>query len=173
MGNPMQVLDTSALLAWPIEKFRDAICSSTQISELERVDLNRSLLIETIDINWMMPTGKGMASAKKAAQESGDLARLSDVDLDILAICFDLQQNQTDFTLFSDDYRVQNVAVHAKMKVKSINTKGVSAAWYWEAKCKGCRAVRKLDDSPRRGRKGSVMDCDVCGSEMVLKKKRG
>lgn len=169
----MQVLDTSALLAWPIEKIRDSICSSTQIAELEKVDLNRSLLIETIEINWKVPTSKGLDSAKKAAQESGDLARLSDVDLDILAICFDLQENQSDFELFSDDYRVQNVAALAKMRVKSINTKGVSAIWYWEARCTGCRAVTKLNDNPRRGRKGSVMDCDICGSEMVLKKKRG
>ena len=169
----MQVLDTSALLSWPIDKLEGCICASTQINELENLDKNRSMLLETVRIVWKSPSEEGIGLAKSTSQSSGDLPRLSDVDLDILGVCFDLKLSGDDFTLFSDDYRVQNVARFANFKVKSINTKGVSSVWIWEAKCIGCRATSKLTKEPKRGRKGSVMDCEICGSEMKLKKKRG
>ena len=172
-GSTMQVLDTSALLSWPVGKLTGCVCATSQVNELENLDKNRSMLIETVSIVWKSPSKEGMQLAKTTSQACGDLPRLSDVDLDILAVCFDMKLSGDDFTLFTDDYRVQNVARYAKFEVKSVNTKGVTSVWIWEAKCIGCRATSKLTKEPRRGRKGSVMDCEICGSEMKLKKKRG
>ena len=48
----MAVLDTSALLSWPIERCREQIVSILQQTELLNVDEQRWLLIDSLDMDW-------------------------------------------------------------------------------------------------------------------------
>ena len=74
-------------------------------------------------------------NAREVAAKSGDLPRLSDVDLDVLALALGL-----DVPLFTDDYRLQNTMQSADKITSSSNLK--QQVWKWESRCTGCRKNR-------------------------------
>ena len=98
---------------------------------------------------------------------SGDLPRLSDVDVDVLALAIAL-----DATLVTDDYRLQNTMQALQRPTKSVGTTGAKQVWRWELRCTGCRATSPVPANVDRSKKGSVADCDVCGSPMNIKRAR-
>ena len=86
------ILDTAALLAWPVEKLKNGIVAISQLRELEKVSQERVMLIESIDLRWISPNPESILKAKSAASNSGDLERLSDVDLDLIALTFQFDE---------------------------------------------------------------------------------
>ena len=121
------ILDTAALLAWPIEKLKNEIVAISQLRELENVSEERMMLIESIDLKWISPTQDSILKAKNAARNSGDLARLSDVDIDLIALTFQLDEE-----LFTDDYRIQNTLTKAGQRWSPVIQKGITGVWVWE-----------------------------------------
>ena len=103
----MRVLDTAALLYWPVAELNGGICSTSQQSELEQVSLQRYMLISSLDIDWRVPTPNWIDEAKQQAASSGDLPRLSAVDVDVLALAIGLNM-----PLYTDDYRMQLSLIH-------------------------------------------------------------
>ena len=99
----MAVLDTSALLSWPIERCRQQIVSILQQTELLNVDEQRWLLIDSLDMDWRTASPEERNVVHELASKTGDLPRLSDVDIDLIALAI---SNQT--TLVTDDYRMKN-----------------------------------------------------------------
>ena len=61
------------------------------------------MLVFALDIDWRQVPSDWLKNAREIAAKSGDLPRLSDVDLDILALALGL-----DLPLITDDYRLQN-----------------------------------------------------------------
>ena len=72
----MPVLDTAALLHWPVERMVGGIVAHSQLDELRRLSPQRAMLVESIDIEWM---SMGTIDAEEAAATTGDLPRLSPV----------------------------------------------------------------------------------------------
>ena len=164
----MRVLDTAALLHWPVDQLADGVCAISQQAELERVSPQRSLLVQSLDsIEWRDVPPAWLQDAKEAAALSGDLPRLSDVDVDVLALAIAL-----DATLVTDDYRLQNTMQALQRPTKSVGTTGAKQVWRWELRCTGCRATSQVPANVDRSKKGSVADCDVCGSPMNVKRAR-
>jgi UPF0271 protein len=164
----MRVLDTAALLYWPVEQLADGVCAISQQAELERVSAQRFLLVQSLDsIQWRDVPPAWLQDAKEAAAMSGDLPRLSDVDVDVLALAIAL-----DATLVTDDYRLQNTMQALQRPTKSVGTTGAKQVWRWELRCTGCRATSPVPANVDRSKKGSVADCDVCGSPMNIKRAR-
>lgn len=164
----MRVLDTAALLHWPVDQLADGVCAISQQAELERVSPQRSLLVQSLDsIEWRDVPSAWLQDAKEAAASSGDLPRLSDVDVDVLALAIAL-----DATLVTDDYRLQNTMQALQRPTKSVGTVGAKKVWRWELRCTGCRATSPVPANVDRSKKGSVADCDVCGSPMNVKRAR-
>ncbi len=164
----MRVLDTAALLHWPVDQLADGVCAISQQAELERVSPQRSLLVQSLDsIEWREVPPAWLQDAREAAASSGDLPRLSDVDVDVLALAIAL-----DATLVTDDYRLQNTMQALQRPTKSVGTTGAKQVWRWELRCTGCRATSPVPANVDRSKKGSVADCDVCGSPMNVKRAR-
>ena len=164
----MRVLDTAALLHWPVDQLADGVCAISQQAELERVSPQRSLLVQSLDsIEWRDVPPAWLQDAKEAAALSGDLPRLSDVDVDVLALAIAL-----DATLVTDDYRLQNTMQALQRPTKSVGTTGAKQVWLWELRCTGCRVTSPVPANVDRSKKGSVADCDVCGSPMNVKRAR-
>ena len=164
----MRVLDTAALLHWPVDQLADGVCAISQQAELERVSPQRSLLVQSLDsIEWRAVPPAWLQDAKEAAASSGDLPRLSDVDVDVLALAIAL-----DAILVTDDYRLQNTMQALQRPTKSVGTTGAKQVWRWELRCTGCRATSPVPANVDRSKKGSVADCDVCGSPMNVKRAR-
>ena len=87
----MRVLDTAALLYWPAQEIAGGICAVSQQDELERVSAPRYLLVSSLEIDWREIEPQWLADARSLAAESGDLPRLSAVDLDVLALAIGLK----------------------------------------------------------------------------------
>lgn len=161
----MAVLDTSALLNWPIERCRGEIVSILQQRELETVDQQRWLLIDSLEMDWRTATIEERQTAIEIASKTGDLPRLSDVDIDLLALAI---ANET--TLITDDYRMKNVARSANVSVQGVMTTGGKKQWKWILRCIGCRQTEEVSSEAHRSKHDDVKICDRCGSPMKLKR---
>ena len=163
----MRVLDTAALLHWPVAELADGICAESQRQEIERLSPQRAMLVFAIDLDWRQVSPKWLEIARDEAAKTGDLPRLSDVDVDVLALALGL-----DLPLFTDDYRLQNVMQSAGKVATSVESEGAKKVWRWELRCTGCRIKTEVPSDVDRSKKGAVKDCDICGSPMMLKKAR-
>ena len=163
-----RVLDTAALLHWPPNRLAGGVCAHSQRQELERLSEARSMLIDAADLEWRSPTPAALEAAKTAAGASGDLARLSDVDVDVLALALSMQA-----VLVTDDYRLQNTFRHAGGTVEPVVNAASKHVWSWEQRCKGCGATSALEPDVARSKQGSTGECRICGSPLEVKRRRG
>ncbi len=161
----MAVLDTSALLNWPIERCQGQIVSILQQEELARVDEQRWLLIESLDMEWRTASVEHRQMVHDVASTTGDLPRLSDVDIDLIALAI---ADQT--KLITDDYRMKNVAREAGLVVEGVLTTGGKKQWKWVLRCIGCGQVDPVLSDAHRSKKDDVKLCDRCGAPMKLKR---
>jgi rRNA maturation endonuclease Nob1 len=115
------------------------------------------MLVESIDMNWM---SCGLDEATEAASKTGDLPRLSPVDLEVLALAI-----STGEKLFTDDYSLQNVCRSLDHQFEAVSNKKSTQQWGWQLKCIGCKATKKADSQ-------SEQECDICGSPMKVKRVR-
>lgn len=162
-----RVLDTAALLHWPVHQLAGGICAPSQVHELERLSPARVLLVESADVEWRTVSADALDAAKACAKTSGDLPRLSDVDLDVLALALEAEA-----VLVSDDYRLQNTFKLAGGTVQSVANAPSKQVWIWEQRCTGCGVSSAMSSEASRSKKGSIGDCHVCGSPVVVKRRR-
>ena len=162
-----RVLDTAALLHWPVHQLAGGICAPSQVEELERLSPARALLVESADLQWRAVSVPALKRAKDCAKATGDLPRLSDVDLDVLALALEAEA-----VLVTDDYRLQNAYQHAGGSVEAVANAPSKHVWIWEQRCTGCGATSEVPSEVSRSKKGQLGDCDVCGSPVVIKRRR-
>ena len=153
----MPVLDTAALLHWPVEKIAGNLVANSQMAELENLSPERAMLVEALDLRWESPDTK---DAEIAAAKTGDLPRLSPVDLDVIAIAINSNE-----TLYTDDYSMQNVCRFLGLDFQPVFNQKSKKQWFWQLKCIGCKATKKADSQ-------SEQECDICGSPMKVKRVR-
>ncbi|MDP6870375.1 MAG: hypothetical protein QGI21_06365 [Candidatus Poseidoniaceae archaeon] len=153
----MPVLDTAALLHWPIQRLVGGIVAHSQLDELKKLSTERALLVETIEMSWMTPP---IGDAEAAAAKTGDLPRLSPVDLEVLANAL-----STGHTLYTDDYSLQNVCRSIGHPFEAVSNKRSNQQWQWELRCIGCRATSEANSNEDK-------ECEICGSIMKIKRKR-
>ena len=153
----MPVLDTAALLHWPVEKIAGNLVANSQMAELENLSPERAMLVEALDLRWESPDTK---DAEIAAAKTGDLPRLSPVDLDIIAIAINSNE-----TLYTDDYSMQNVCRFLGLDFQPVFNQKSKKQWFWQLKCIGCRATKEIEIEKEE-------TCEICGSPMKVKKAR-
>ena len=153
----MPVLDTAALLHWPVEKIAGNRVANSQMAELENLSPERAMLVEALDLRWESPDTK---DAEIAAAKTGDLPRLSPVDLDVIAIAINSNE-----TLYTDDYSMQNVCRFLGLDFQPVFNQKSKKQWFWQLKCIGCRATKEIEIEKEE-------TCEICGSPMKVKKAR-
>ena len=158
------VLDTAALINWPIESLHEGYVVENQRLELSRFSPERMLSIEAAKLKWMSPSVESLNQAKKISHETGDLDGLSETDLSLLALVIDIKGH-----LYTDDYRIQNVCSSAGIRWSPVETDGISETWNWELKCRGCGRVTSGRGGTRLARE-SPGECEDCGSELRFRK---
>ncbi|HIG03353.1 MAG TPA: hypothetical protein EYQ53_03090 [Candidatus Poseidoniales archaeon] len=157
------ILDTSALLAWPPQKWLGCFCVFGQIVEMERHSPERAMLLENQGPDFIIPDPASVSKVEENAALTGDLPRLSPVDVELLALT-----QQLNGTLHTDDYRMQNVARKMQLSWKAVSVKASKAAWSWILLCSGCRAVSKVESSDS----DNIPECGICGSPQKLKRSK-
>lgn len=85
------------------------------------------------------------------AEEIGEVRRLSEADVSILALAMELSA-----TIITDDYSVQNMARILGISYLTVNERGIEKVWTWKYRCTGCG--RFFSESYER--------CPICGSQI-------
>ncbi len=152
----MEVLDTAALLSWPAEMLTNGISATSQLAEVERLSPARHLLIEAQGPRFVDPTPSAVEMAKGASQKTGDLAGLSKVDIDVLALAL-----SSGCPLVTDDYRMQNVCESLNHPWRGVIQSGVKEVRNHVLICTACGAVHSREGI-----------CPDCGSALKLKREK-
>lgn len=101
------------------------------------------------------PTDASRLKVISAAKNTGDMERLSDTDVDLLAKALELGER---CRLITDDYAMQNVACGLSITVQDIAQNGITHILRWRLRCDGCKRYFDEDEC-----KAGDM-CPVCGS---------
>ena len=118
---------------------------------------NKRYIIERIlrfgdfdDYRWMCST-YSREEIKNAARKTGDLEKLSETDIDVLALAKELG-----VTLVSDDYNIQNVAEKIGIKYISVFNKRISKFFVWRKYCPACKKYLGSE----------LNECPTCGTAL-------
>ena len=99
----------------------------------------------------------------KESRDSGELANLSEADLELLAASIELKNNGLEITIVSDDFSVENIADKLSLKFNSVTTRGIKHNVEWIHFCPGCSQRVKKQERDET--------CYICGTK--LKRKMG
>ena len=109
------------------------------------------------------PMSESLKIVSDTAEETGDIAALSNTDQEIMALFLDLMNDFPDQKglLISNDYSVQNTCIKLKIPYYSFQKQGIKKSIKWEIYCPNCFEIF----SPKLlGKK-----CDHCGA--ILKRR--
>jgi UPF0271 protein len=98
-----------------------------------------------------------MEKVKEEARKSGDLGRLSPVDLTVIALGLDLGG-----VVYSDDYSIENVCTRLDIQYRPVGTGGIKKVEKWNYQCIGCK----------KWYKEKMDECPICGSPMKAHRKK-
>lgn len=127
----------------------------------EVIRLRLQLARETNKLEFRTASPQATQQISEAIQHTGDSGRLSNVDIELLAIALELQEQGQTVIVVSDDYSIQNVANKLHIAYSSLSTFGIRYQFQWIIYCPGC--YRKYPGE------ATMTYCEYCGSR--LKKK--
>lgn len=148
------ILDSSAFLSG--FKPENAYTVQEVLDELrgENVRLRINISLKDGSLKLQKPGNKEIQEVKKAAGETGDIAKLSDTDIKLLSVALYFKDNAI---LITDDYSIQNLACKLGVKIASTTEGEIEKVLAWKNICIGCGRKFKAE---YRGK------CDFCGSKL-------
>lgn len=155
------VLDTSAVLSGKrLDTDAQLYAPEAVLSEFEREDRDRRALDYLRDAGLRIrdPSEQARDDVLDVAHETGDDARLSAADRDVLALALDV-----DGAVATDDYSIQNVAEVLEIRYRTVTQEGIDEVWEWVEQCTACGRTVEAD----------VDACPVCGSELEMVRSDG
>ncbi|WP_457752861.1 type II toxin-antitoxin system VapC family toxin [Thermococcus sp.] len=111
-------------------------------------------LISAGKVKVLMPSEESIEVIKMKALETGELDELSEADIEVLALAYELKA-----VLFTDDYNLQNIAKTLGIRFKTLK-RGIRKVIRWRYVCIGCN--KKFEREPLGG------ICPDCGSPARL-----
>jgi len=153
------ILDTSAILSGKPLDFEDMQIVTTQgvSDELKPGgrDYQNFQFLREKGLVILAPSLKAMAKIKEIAVETGDIDRLSNTDLEILSLAYELKKDDKNSVILTDDFSIQNVAEYLKIRYEGINQSKITKKFKWTCRCQGCG--KKFEDN--------IKVCPICGAE--------
>ena len=155
----LYVLDATAIRAGiPTQDPTRYFTTPGVVDEVKKGKAARDLALALeISITVKMPGADALRVIQAAASRTGDDGRLSETDIQVLALALELKA-----TIISDDYSVQNVAKVLDIPCQG-NLEGIRKVLNWTYRCRGCG--RYYDEAQP--------DCPICGSEVRTVRRRG
>lgn len=147
------VLDTTALFnAKDFPPDFEIIVAQGVLDELASWGLSdRVTNLLGVRIHVFSAGAESRAKVREAAENTGDIDRLSPVDMEVLALAVEMKA-----PLISDDYSIQNVAKVLDIKCIPMEQRGIKKVYYWKYKCRGCG--KEYDRK--------IKECQICGKEL-------
>jgi UPF0271 protein len=155
------IVDTSSILAgFQFDSTLTYYISPLAADEIRRGKKKEDLdsLVEREVLIIQAPSLQTMDRVTVGAQESGDINRLSRADIEILALALEIAGE-----VITDDYSIQNLAKKLDIPFRAFGKPPIREEFKWTYRCKGCGKFNKEPQEP---------DCPICGSEVVMKRKR-
>jgi UPF0271 protein len=150
------VLDTSALFAMQDLPPGEVYVTGGVVAELRKYEDPRLRYWEDL-LTVASPSSQAMDAVKRAAARTGDDARLSPTDMEVLALALELKAE-----LLTDDYSIQNLSRVLGVRYRGVGMKGIKEVIRWKYRCTGCR--KEWDEN--------YPDCPVCGSPLRSSRSR-
>lgn len=152
----MKVLDTSGILHSDLDfSSCDYVITNSVLQELH--DENSRLMVEHGIRNGYIkvrePKVEIIEKVKKTARETGDLYKLSNADIDVIALAL---ENKA--VVISDDYSIQNLAKILNLRYQTTAQEGIKKNYKWEKVCGACGLKHSAE----------FKTCEVCGSKLRL-----
>lgn len=122
------VLDTTALIFLADFSAFEEVCTVQDVVD-EVKDRMTSMKLAALlkELKVIEPSRMSVDEVKEIAEQTGDLPRLSETDIKVLALA-----RQTGGILISDDYGIQNVAGHAGIKFVSVHNPEIKKLRKWQ-----------------------------------------
>jgi UPF0271 protein len=114
--------------------------------EAELLDLRSRSRLHIFETRVESPIPGALQKARQAAAETGDLSVLSPADLDVLAKALEYGA-----TVATDDYAVQNVALHLGLKIEPIGQPKIRRELKRVQRCQGCGVAFEGEACPDCG----------------------
>jgi len=153
------VLDSSALFyGKDLPSDYECVVTPGVVQELIRHGMGErlNLLLDT-KLKELSPSILSVRAVRDAASKTGDIRRLSETDIEILALAYEMK-----YELVTDDYSIQNLAKVIGVRTLGMEQSGIHEVFEWQAKCSGCGKLFAAH----------VEICDICGSATRTKRKR-
>lgn len=122
--------------------------------EAELKDIRTRSLLAIFEARVESPSPQSRKAAEKGARETGDIRTLSTADLDVLAKALEYGG-----VLATDDYALQNVALHLGLKIEPIGQPRIKRIRKHIQRCRGC------------GSRFEGIACPDCGTPAPKKKR--
>jgi UPF0271 protein len=123
--------------------------------ERELKDLRSKSLLHIYGTRVESPSAEALQRARKAAEETGDISVLSSADLEVLAKALEYEA-----TLATDDYALQNVALHLGLKIEPVGQPAIKRKMRRVQRCMAC------------GRAFEGEACPDCGTPKKRRERR-
>jgi len=140
---PRIVADSSVFI---LGKRLDGEIITVPSVEAELKDLRSRSLLQISGASIHSPTCEAICRARAAAKETGDLQVLSTTDLEVLAKAIECEA-----AIATDDYAVQNVAMHLGLKIEPIGQPVIKRKVKRVLRCYGCGGTFEGESCPDCG----------------------
>ena len=160
MSEPAYILDSTAFYAGiPYQGNGRYFTTYLVLEEVKHHNVGSSLIHTRVQVTE--PSPESVSKVRSTASKTGDIGALSQTDVSLLALAFDLSRTGGGAQLVSDDFAVRNVAEVLSIPLSETSMKGDE--WKnisWKLFCKGCG---KQYTNPK------LTECQVCGTKLVRK----
>lgn len=127
---------------------------SSPAVEAELKDLSSRSRFHIFGAQVENPSSQSLKAARQAAAETGDIAVLSQADLEVLALAL-----EHGAALATDDYALQNVALHLGLKIEPVGQPVIKRKLRRVQRCRACGRALEGDA------------CPDCGTESMKRKR--
>jgi UPF0271 protein len=163
------VLDTSAFVAGfdPFSLSEDQVTVPKVEEEIRRNSMNKlrfETALENRRVKVKAPSQEFINQIKESSTKVGDSFKLSETDIELLALALELKTTGYSPQIVSDDYSIQNVATQLGMEFLSLATFGIKRLLVWIRYCPACYREYPANSS--------MKECTVCGTALKRKPRR-
>ena len=144
-------MDTTGIIyATDFSRFEEIVVPPEVVEEVK--DLASRLKLASIkNIRVEEPSKESVEKVKEVAKKTGDLARLSQADLKVLALGY-----EKGYVVVSDDRNVQNICCFLGIRFLSIFSPRIRKKIVWKEYCDSCKRVFDV----------GTKVCPVCGRKL-------
>jgi len=159
------ILDTASFLSGRITSIPhgfDSVCITSRVRDEVMKGRPGKMMEDLLEIGLKVRDPIDMMRANKSAASTGDIDRLSETDISIIALAIEMEN----VLVLTDDFRIQNVLRSLDIRFQpagEIGERTVKEVWNWTFRCRGCG--RYFEEEPGQ-------DCPICGSAIKHTRKR-